>query len=198
MKNILSLKRASSLHNRNVTRQTKTTRPEGCDDCYLDLKPVMGPNGPEQFDHIENVPDKQCICIDTTGYASFVFGKGIRIEGYYADGKKLDPVDNAWGASNGYFKVSTTVPTELYYLAFYVEIQESSESFKTKQIVALKDWEGTLNSKMDIETADPDNFQGSYSIDFLYAGGASMEVTYNSKYDLDVSARFPRCKSIYR
>ena len=178
MKNILSLKRAAHLQNRNITKQAKVSAPTGCGTPTCpDLYQAQGIGD-------RDIPEGQCICVNSVGYASFIFGEGIEIEGNLADGKQLKPVQNAWGGSNGYFKVTAKQDTHVYYLANYVPIEESFEGYTIRQIVALKDWQGTIQSKVDINTVEP--YDGSYHIDFLYTGGAAVSVSYESKYDIDV------------
>ena len=91
MHSFLAQKRAVSLQ--NITRQTKATRPDGCDNCINhDLTTGSG-----SFE----VEKGYCIC--TNVYTALLaIADSLTAEGYDENKNKIGPVSNAWGASTGY------------------------------------------------------------------------------------------------
>ena len=175
MKNFLSLSRASQLqHHHNITRRAKINPPEGCDKCGT-LPDLV---------NIATVKEEDCFCVDSTEYASFVLGEGIEIEGIGADGSKLGPVQNAWGATTGYYKATATKDTTIAYFVNQIEVYEQNPSTVYNQKVVLQDWEGTLNTVVDVKNVETGDI--TQTADVLYTADLQVTISYDS--DSEVSA----------
>ena len=180
MKHFLPLKRAASFPIRNISKleipQEDVT--ELCGKCYaLSQNPddpyVLGVMPPEQ------VIVGNCFCHDSTGYASFLFGEGLIVEGILPNGTKLAPVQDAWGISNAFFKVTFTKQTMFTGFINYIQLLENVDSESYRTMVFLKNWEGTISTRVDIKTVDP--LDKTLDYDILYTLGSNVKTSYKSK-----------------
>ena len=178
MKNFLSVKRASSLQNTNITKQAKATYPEGCvyiptaqGECQI--LPFSGTTvGNERFSRGD------CFCVDSSSAASFIFGQGLSIEGIGYDGTTLAKRQNAWGGSTGYFKITAEQDTEVNYIVNAIYIDPESE-FDSRSIAVLKDWDGKIKYEMDVKT-----FQDvTLTEEKIFTGANQVTVSYETDDD---------------
>ena len=186
MKNFLSLKRSLSLQNRNITKQTRDSYPypEGCGSGSGALCQIL-PGG-QQFDTTKIAKD-ECFCVDSSSYASFVFGKGLTIEGTDRNGESIGKKTNAWGGSTGYFKVTATVDTEVTYLANYIQVfTDMPENYDARQIAVLKDWDGKISYEADF--SDENNVPQTYEM--IYTGALEVKVSYETGDENRVESQF--------
>ena len=114
------------LQNHNITKKTKATAPEGCSSCIQ--LPAYSSYGTAKM------TEKQCACVDSSYYASFVFGDGLTIEGIGNDGKEIPAKTNAWGGSTGYFKVTATKDTDVTYLVNYIYVYDPDDIIVDKTV----------------------------------------------------------------
>ena len=183
MQSFLSYKRSVSFpQGNNITKRAEATFPAElkCDGCRIASSDAN--KGTQEF------PDKYCICVDSRNYAFFTFGEGLTIEGADKDGKKFGTSTNAWGGSSGYFKISTTKPTEVTYFfqAIYVnDFDIPTAEYEDRQIFVAKDWEGTIKFVADIEKMDPPT--GKYQKETVYVGAKKVTLTYETEADVSVS-----------
>ena len=140
MNQFLAQKRALSMG--NITRQIKAQRPDGCDSCQE-----------ISLEQITSAKQGQCFCIELPSeynYVNYVLivGDGLTIEGYNTLNNHIGPIENAFGASTGYYKITATKDTPIaYYRGAFSGDEESN------YIVIFKNsWEGTLQSVSDIES----------------------------------------------
>ena len=159
MKNFLSLSRASQLqHHHNITRRIKVQ--------------LQG------YINLIDITDGDCFCFDSTESASFILGEGIEIEGIGANGKKLGPVQNAWGATTGYFKAKATKDTTIAYFINQIDVFEQNPYTVYNQKVVLQDWEGTLNTVVDVKNVEAGDI--TQTADVLYTAALQVTVSFDS------------------
>ena len=187
MKNFLSLKRASSLQNTNITKQVKATYPEGC----VENPTAEGECKILQFSGTRVGSQKfsggDCFCVDSSSAASFIFGQGLSIEGIGYDGTPLAKRQNAWGGSTGYFKITAEQDTEVNYIVNAIEIDtETDPTIDSRSIAVLKDWDGKIKVELDVQGFVTYNgvrvgVNGEMTDETIYTGGQQVTVTYESE-----------------
>ena len=141
MKSLIAQHRAYSLA--NITRQSKAKPPEGCDSCdQLQTNRQWG---------TFSVKKDECACFDSSRYGFLVIGDGLTIEGNDYNGKAIAPVQNAWGAATGYYKITATTDTTVYYAITDIS-PEKEDGYDDRYIAVFKkSWEGTIFTSIEIK-----------------------------------------------
>ena len=146
MKNFLSQKRALSLN--NATRRVRSAPSDFCNGCEYLTHYQSNPND----ERIPSLEATKCLCVDNPYQGFIIIGDGLTIEGYGTNGKKLDPVKNAWGASAGTFKISAEKTTEITYYIGIDSQEQEPDNIRHQIVVLKKNWEGKIRHKYDIST----------------------------------------------
>ena len=152
----------------NVTRKYKAV--EGCDQC----KSI--------HQSLSNLKKDDCICYDASDYeAFFVIGNGLEIEGYDSKGNKIGPVQNAWGASTGSYKITLKQDTDVSFRSSAVSIPPFSYEGQIEHYIVVfkKNWEGQIHTTYDVRK---DGSTIEYEYLYFYAPDTSaVKVTYETE-----------------
>ena len=175
MRNLFAIRNLTRVQTQNITKQTKAIKPDGCGSQCTDYGTVSD-FGEAQIPIIKD----QCFCIDSSSHVTFLFAEGLRVEGYGSDGSKLGPVDNAWGVSTGYFKVT---PTKTVNNAYYWVNDISLEpplpiDGDWRHIAVFKDFDGKITSEVDIK--DKTRLEGDLKAEIVYTIAPTATVTYET------------------
>ena len=189
MRNLLTIRNATSLHSQNITKQAKAIqRPEGCGTSCIDLGIFLNPNGDFGVSPL-TFKGGQCYCIDSPNAASFLFAEGLTVEGYGVNGEYLGKKENAWGGSTGYFKITpSTDVSNVRYIVNYIKLNNPLEDYYGVQgvdwrhIAVFKDWDGTMKSEADIK--DLLNRDVTGTIEQLHTFSAKVTVSYDTNDEL--------------
>ena len=118
MKTILAQNMARNASFRKVINN-KSPTPEGCTDVESLHYPFISTEI-----NISTSP----ICFDVTDTAFFIFGESIIIEGFGNNGYVIGPVQNAWGATTGIFKVTAPkLTTATLLMSSSIEFPENED-----------------------------------------------------------------------
>ena len=193
MRNLLAIRNATRLQSQNITKQAKATRPDGCglgNGQCIDI-PSFGISltGHGRFKDISSLlggffelKKGDCFCFDSSDGVSFIFSPNLRVEGNAVGGSYLGPVDHAWGASTGYFKVTLLedLEPETFYSSNEVKLLDNILSIPgdLRNIAIFKDWEGTIKSEVDIQ--DKDRLQGDLTGEIVYALAPEVTVSFET------------------
>ena len=137
MNSFLAQKRAISMGNK--TRQIKAREPEGCDSCA------------RSYYEITSMTQGECFCMDLQNFYLLALGDGLTIEGNTNQGKQIGPIENAWGASGGYYKFTATKDTPVTFYSSSIP-EHTSDTQRHHIVIFKKNWEGKLKSSSDIQS----------------------------------------------
>ena len=196
MRNLLAIRNATRLQTQNLTKQTKESiKPADCDDITkcIDFGDQFSGHG-----LVTQISLKKdfCFCIDSRKYVSFLFAPGLTVEGVDSDYNKIGPVQNAWGVSTGYYKITATQDvSKPYFWANEISLGPPDGLAipgDWRHVAVFKDWDGKMKSEVDVK--DKDKFDIDVTAEYLYTFAPKVTVSWETEDTLAADA-YPPPKS---